>query len=266
MLEYFSKNSWEIPGFEIHEFNKKINEYCVCIPVINEGNRIRNQLEIMLELGIYNKADIIICDGGSTDNSLDHALLKSVYVNTLLVKTGAGKLSAQLRMGFGYALWRGYKGIVTIDGNNKDYPAAIPNFIYELEKGGKYIQGSRFVLGGKAINTPPSRYLAIRLIHAPFISLAAKYHYTDTTNGFRGYHKDVLLDDQVKPFRKIFDTYEILAYLSIRPSSLGYKTKEIPVARGYPAAGKIPSKVHGLSGNIELLRILFSAVLGRYNP
>ena len=53
-------------------------------------------------------AECFAVDGGSTDGSTDHEKLKSLGVNTLLTKTGPGKLGAQMRMAFGWALDRGY--------------------------------------------------------------------------------------------------------------------------------------------------------------
>ena len=37
------------------------------------------------------------------------------------------------------------------------------------------MQGSRFLKGGRAVNTPPVRLLSVRLIHAPVISLTARH-------------------------------------------------------------------------------------------
>ena len=55
-----------------------------------------------------------------------------------------GRLSAQLRMAYDYALKMGYKGLVTIDGNNKDSVESIYEFIDLLKKGYDFVQGSRF--------------------------------------------------------------------------------------------------------------------------
>ena len=139
-------------------------------------------------------------------------------------------------MGYAYALRQGYQGIVTIDGNDKDIVDAIPAFIQAMREGWDMVQGSRFIPGGKAINTPLSRLLAIKLIHAPLIRFGARFPYTDTTNGYRGYSRRFLLDPRVQPFRDLFDTYELLAYMSVRGPRLGFKTKEIPVTRRYPAS------------------------------
>ncbi|MDG0811821.1 glycosyltransferase family 2 protein [Cohnella rhizosphaerae] len=242
----------------------KKKRYCVLIPVINEGERIRKQLTAMAPYA--EMVDIIITDGGSTDNSLDLDFLRSVHVRTLLTKKDQGKLGAQLRIGYAYALRQGYEGIITVDGNNKDGVDAIPRFIAELDGGYDMIQGSRYVKGGLAINTPVVRDLAIRLVHAPIISIAARFRYTDTTNGFRAYSRGYLLDLQVQPFRDIFNLYELLAYLSVKAPRLGYKTKEIPVKRVYPSDGIVPTKISHFRGNLILLKTLVNLFTGAYNP
>lgn len=257
---------WQIPKYKVDELDSKKTKYCLCIPVINEGEKIKYQLERIKKNGIDKEVDIIICDGGSTDGSLELDFLREMGVSVLLTKQDKGKLSAQLRMGYAYALERGYLGIITVDGNGKDNVEAVPNFIEELEAGYDMIQGSRYLPGGKAINTPKIRHIAVKLLHIPIISKAAGFKYTDTTNGYRGYSKKYLLDDRVQPFREIFDTYELLAYLSVRAPQLGLKTKEIPVERVYPPKGKVPTKISFIKGNYLLLKILWETLMGKYNP
>ena len=57
----------DVPTFELEEFFPKKNNYCVCIFVINEGGKIQKQLHEMKKL--HSNIDIIVADGGSTDNS-----------------------------------------------------------------------------------------------------------------------------------------------------------------------------------------------------
>jgi dolichol-phosphate mannosyltransferase len=219
----------------------------------------------MAALGIHDAADVIIVDGGSTDGSLEHGFLKAKGVRTLLLKTGPGKLSAQLRCAYAFALDKGYEGIVTIDGNDKDDPDAIPRFIDELQRGADFVQASRYLSGGIAENTPKSRDLAIRLIHAPMLSLFSGFRWTDTTQGFRAYSRKMLLDPRVAPFRDVFNTYELLAYLSYRVPKLGYRCVEIATTRRYPK-GEVPTKISSVRGNLSVLQVLFKACFGAYNP
>lgn len=254
-----------VPKFECREYKSKQTKYCVCIPIINEGERIKKELERAQKANISKYADIIICDAGSTDGSTEDSVLKQLDVNTLLIKEDVGKQGAQLRMGLWWALQRGYEGVITIDGNNKDSIEDVPRFIEKLEEGYDFIQGSRFIKGGQAINTPLIRLISVKLIHAPIISITARKRFTDTTNAYRAYSKKYLTDERVQPFRDIFMTYELLAYLSVRASQIGLKTCEIPVKREYPKKGKVPTKISFFKGNSDLLKILFNNLFGKYN-
>ena len=255
-----------VPQFECTEYAEKTKDYAVLIPIINEGERIFKELRRAYEAKIADYADIVICDGGSTDGCTDEKKLKKLQVNTLLVKQDPGKQGAQLRMGIWWALERGYQGIITIDGNNKDSIEDVPRFIEKLEAGYDLIQGSRFVKGGKAVNTPFVRLVSVKLIHAPIISLTAHQRFTDTTNAYRAYSRRYLEDERVQPLRDIFMTYELLAYLSVRATQLGYKACEIPVTRSYPKKGKTPTKISFFKGNSELMKILVKNAFGAYNP
>lgn len=243
----------------------RINSYCVVIPVINEGMRIISLLQRMSDLGIPSIADVIIVDGGSDDDSLEHDRLRELGVRGLIIKKGPGKLSAQLRCAYSFALDQKYKGIVTIDGNDKDDPSAIPLFIERLEQGVDFVQASRFLPGGESVNTPTLRSFAIKYIHAPLLSLASGYKWTDTTQGFRGYSSRILADAKVAVFRDVFATYELLAYLSYKVPKLGYQCEEIPTARRYPR-GDVPTKISLVTGNIRLLFILLRTCLDCYSP
>lgn len=257
---------WQVPAYAIERWLGRSTEYCVVIPVINEGERIARLLRRMAALGIAQQADIIIVDGGSSDGSLASERLDAGTVRGLLRKTGPGKLSAQLRCAYAFALQQGYTGIVTIDGNDKDDPDAIPAFLAALRDGVDFVQGSRFIAGGVGEHTPRSREWAIRLLHAPALSLASGFRWTDTTQGFRGYSARLLRDPRVAPFRDVFQCYELLAYLSYRAPRLAYRCRELPTARRYPATGKVPTKIPGLRGNLELIDVLARACCGAYNP
>ncbi len=245
-----------VPRFEYYEFEPKSKKYCLLIPVINEGGRIKHELERAYAASVHDHVDIAICDGGSTDGSLEESLLRSLGVNTLLIKRDKGKQGAQLRMGIWWALQRGYQGIVTVDGNDKDSIEDVTFFLEKLEEGYDLVQGSRFIKGGRAINTPIIRYVSVRLIHAPVISLTAHHFFTDTTNAYRAYSKKYLEDPRVQPLRDIFMTYELLAYLSVRATQIGLRACEIPVCRAYPKTGKTPTKISFFKGNSELIKIL----------
>ena len=253
---------WEFPDFNVQVLAPKKNKYCVCVFVINEGQKVQKQLKKMKTYSL--QADIIVADGGSTDGSLELAFLKTANVRTLLTKTGPGKLSAQMRMAFAYALDEGYKGVIVVDGNGKDDISAIPDFIKLLNEGYDHVQGSRFIGGGQAINTPIERLIAVKLLHAPLISLAARHRHTDTTNGFRAYSRKLLEDANVAVFRDVFKTYELHYHLAIESARNKFKLIETPVTRTYPKKGKTPTKISPIKGNAHVFGVLLKAAFGKY--
>ena len=255
----------QLPAFRCELWRARQSRFMVLIPIINEGDRILEQLASMraARLGL----DVVIVDGGSTDGSTEPGRLRRDFdVAGLLVKTSPGKLSAQLRLGMAWALSRSYDGVITIDGNGKDDCRAIPRFADALRAGFDHLQGSRYIRGGLAENTPLDRELAVRFLHAPLISVAARYRYTDTTNGFRAYSRSLLVDPRVRPLRAVFATYNLHYYLAIRAARLGFKVAEIPVTRRYPARGPLPSKIGGWRGKAHILSQTLHAALGTYDP
>ena len=253
-----------VPAHDRYVLRSKEHRYCVAVFVINEGERVRKQLAGMAPLA--DKIDIVVADGGSTDGSLTLGTLDAFRLRALLVKRGPGKLSAQMRMAIDFAMAEGYEGIVVIDGNGKDDYSAIPRFIELLDAGYDHIQGSRYVPGGEGINTPLSRTVGVKLLHAPLISLAARTRYTDTTNGFRAYSRRLLVDERVQPLRDVFMRYELHYYLAIRAARLGFRVTETPVTRRYPKTGKTPTKISPIKGNLLILRTLAAAALGKFDP
>jgi len=255
-----------VPEFNCLELAPKRSEYALLIPVINEGDRILAELSRAKEYNVSSYADIIILDGGSDDGSCDPSVLQDLDVTALLTKLGEGRQGAQFRMGIWWSVTKDYKAVITIDGNNKDSIEDVPHFIDKIKQGYDFVQGSRFIKGGHAVNTPLSRLLAVKLLHAPIISLKAHHRFTDTTNAYRAYSMRYLKDERVKPLRDIFNTYELLAYLSVRATRIGLTACEIPVSRVYPAKGKTPTKISPVKGNWNLFKILILNLFGKYDP
>ena len=245
------------------EFAARQCDYCVCVFVINEGEKLLKQLACMKSL--IDKIDIVVADGGSMDGSTDPERLKTFGVNTLLVKTGAGRLGAQMRMAFAWALDRGYSGVVVVDGNNKDSVEDTLKFVEKLEEGYDHVQGSRFIPGGHHENTPFTRLAGLTLLHVPVMRLASGFRYTDTTNGFRAYSARFLQNSDVAIFRNVFTGYELHYYLAIQAPKRGFRTIEIPVSRRYPAKGKTPTKISPIRGNLQVIYRLLAAACGRFD-
>jgi dolichol-phosphate mannosyltransferase len=255
---------WDIPDHDVLELAPTGSRIALVIPVINEGDRIRNQIRAIAHPPRI--VDMIIADGGSTDGSLDRDFLEAHGVRSLLTKRGPGRLSAQLRMAYAYCLRQGYGSIITMDGNGKDGVEAIARFAAKLDDGYDYVQGSRYAPGGAAVNTPRDRAFANRVIHAPLLSIAGGKRFTDTTNGFRAYSARFLRDARVSPFRSVFQRYELLFYLTVRAGQLGFRSTEIGVTRAYPAGEPPPSKINGWKARLDVLSQTVAAASGRFAP
>jgi len=263
-LPQFDTSSWQVPTSREDVFAPKSYRFALVIPVINEGDRIRGQLRRIQQENL--PIDVIVADGGSVDGSLAEDFVRKVGVRAVLTKIGPGKLSAQLRMAYAWCILQGYTGIVTIDGNGKDGVGAIRLFLDKLEGGCDYVQGSRYVKGGSAENTPLERTIGNRLIHAPLLSVTGRHWFTDTTNGFRGYSVRYLLDERVRPFRDVFQKYELLFYLTVRAGQLGFRVCQVPVRRTYPKGEAVPTKISGSGAKADVLRQTLKTALGHFAP
>ena len=75
MIEYERTNLNGVPDYTAVEFEGRRHDYCLLIPVINEGARILTELGRAQKAGIDRLCDIVICDGGSTDGSMKRETL-----------------------------------------------------------------------------------------------------------------------------------------------------------------------------------------------
>lgn len=251
--------------YSTHEFAKEQSKYAVVIPVINEGDRLISLLDRMVALQIPDQFDVVVVDGGSTDGSVAMENLQPRGVNTLLVKQSEGALGTQLQCAYDFVLNRRYLGVITIDGNNKDNPFGIFAMRDALERGVDFAQASRFILGGKHLNTPLSRLLAVRLIHAPLLSLSSGFRWTDTTQGFRGYSRGLIGSHKIKIFRPTLWDYRLLFHVSQAAPRNGLSCIEVPSERVYPVGQVTPTKILGLGGLLGVAKALVLVAIGTYS-
>jgi dolichol-phosphate mannosyltransferase len=210
-------------------FNSK---YLLVIPVFNEEHNLPSLISRLEECSLDNKVDILFIDGCSNDNSLK--IIKDSSLNKLILfYKGKNRLTGQLQKAYKYCLQNNYLGVVTMDGNNKDDPCFVESFIEKLEVGYDYVQGSRFMHYGKSINLPLFRKIMIKIIHLPIVKIASGFKYTDTTQGYRGYSRKLLLDENINVFKKNSKRYQLLLQITLLAPKCGLRIIEVPTTRTY---------------------------------
>jgi len=150
------------------------------------------------------------------------------------------------RMGVGYSLRQGLRYLVeskhdvavVMAGNGKDDPVEINRVVDPIVKGeADYVQGSRYVSGGRSVRMPFVRVVFNRLY--PFVwTLLSRRKCTDVTNGFRCYRLDILKDRRIDLDQYWLDGYSLEYYLHYKVLTLGYRVREIPVSKIYPFGNK----------------------------
>lgn len=139
-----------------------------------------------------------------------------------------------LRQCIRYSMDRGYDIVIPFAGNNKDDPREIPRLLSPILNGGyDYIQGSRFLPGGRRIKNPVLRGIFSRIYPSAWTILTG-VRCTDVTNGFRAYRVKILRDERVNIWQSWLNGYQMEYYIHYKALTLGYKTKEVPVSKVYP--------------------------------
>jgi dolichol-phosphate mannosyltransferase len=139
-----------------------------------------------------------------------------------------------IKQGFEYALSNGYDIIVVMAGNGKDDPREIPRLTRPVLSGNyDYVQGSRFLPGGRRERNPLLRGLFSRLF--PIVwTWSTGVYCTDVTNGFRAYKTKLLRDPEVRFRQEWLNHYELEYYLHYKALTLDYRFAERPVSKTYP--------------------------------
>jgi dolichol-phosphate mannosyltransferase len=193
---------------------------------------------------------VLVVDDGSKDRSAEVARNLGAEVLSMGATVGVG---AALRAGFRRARERGADAIVICAGNNKDAPEEIPRLLDPIVDGADFVQGSRFLAGGRTGGMPLYRHLATRL-HPLLFSLAAGKWVSESTNGFRAFRATLLDDPRIRLDQSWLDEYELEPYLYWKTIRLGYRTAEVPVTKIYPPKALGYTKMKPISGWWSMLR------------
>ncbi len=248
-------------NYTIKFFTKIKYDYFLIINVYNEGKRLHKFLS---KIKKNKKFGILIADSPSNDGSTEPEILSNYNVDILLSMSKRSDHTMTLLAVSEFLINKKFKGIIVVDGNGKDSPKFTDDFIFKLENGYDYIQGSRYLKKGMAINTPLTRNFLIRYFHAPLTSIACRKKFTDTTNGFRAISSKFLKENYNFMLKQNLKYYEFYFYTCFLACRKKYKICEIPVKREYDK-NFLVTKINSLNLYWQMLKPpLFQAIGIKY--
>jgi dolichol-phosphate mannosyltransferase len=200
----------------------------VVIPALNEAGRIGRVID---KLPTDGRFEAIVVDDGSTDGTGDEA--RSHGAAVVVRHETRGGVGAAIRDGWITGASRGRPYLALVAGDDQHEPSELAGaFDAMVAAGADYVQGSRWMAGGKVQGNSGGRGLGTRLYSLAFSVLVGR-RVTDATNGFRIFRTDLLQDPRIDLQQRWLDSYDLEPYLLYRALTRGYKVIEYPVTVVY---------------------------------
>lgn len=196
----------------------------VLIPVFNEEKYVT---EVLTELRIWHKCDIVVINDGSSDCSghfLSQLPVERLTVINHPTNLGYGR---SLIDGFKIAIERGYEAVVTMDCDWQHQPHYVPAFFEALEDV-DVVSGSRYLREFKGDDAAPSDRRNINQIITHQVNELTGYGITDAFCGFKGYRVSALKKLQLDE-----SGYAFPLQFWIQAKHFGLTVKELAVPRVY---------------------------------
>jgi dolichol-phosphate mannosyltransferase len=202
----------------------------VVIPALNEAGKIGRVLDAM---PADSRFEAIVVDDGSSDGTGDEARAHGAAV--VLRHDVRGGVGAAIRDGWKAGLERGRPYLALISGDDQHEPAELVGALDRLLAGeADYVQGSRWMPGGRVIGPTGGRGLGTRIYSVVF-SLLTFRRITDATNGFRVFRAAILADPKVHIDQAWLDSYDLEPYVLYKAIRLRYRVVEQPCTVRYHA-------------------------------
>lgn len=202
----------------------------VVIPALNEAGKIGRVLDKMPRDPRF---EAIVVDDGSTDGTGDEA---RAHGAALVIRHEVrGGVGAAIRDGWRVARERGRPYVAVLSGDDQHEPAELVRAFETLTRvGADYVQGSRWMAGGRVDGPTGGRGFGTRLYSAVFSVLAWK-RITDATNGFRILRTDILCDPALDLDQAWLTSYDLEPYVLYKAIRRGYRVVEVPCTVRYHA-------------------------------
>jgi dolichol-phosphate mannosyltransferase len=200
----------------------------VAIPALNEAGKIGRVLDKMPSDPRF---EAIVVDDGSSDGTGDEARAHGAAL--VIRHESPGGVGAAIRDAWLAAIDRKREYVALISGDDQHDPSDLV-LAYEalVASGADYVQGSRWIDGGRVEGPAGRRALGTRLYSILF-SVLALHRSTDATNGFRIFRTSMLDDPRIDIRQRWLDRYDLEPYVLFKALTLGYRTIEHPVTVRY---------------------------------
>jgi dolichol-phosphate mannosyltransferase len=220
----------------------------VVMPALNEAGKIGRVLDKMPPDGRF---EAIVVDDGSTDGTGDEAREHGAAVVVHHDKRqGVG---ASIRDGWKAGRERGRPYLALLAGDDQHVPSElVAAFDALLAREADYLQGSRWMRGGRLIGGNSGRARGTKLYSLAFSVLVGR-RVTDATNGFRIFRSELLDDPKINVDQRWLDSYDLEPYVLYRAITRGYRVIEHPCTVVYHREESY-SKMRGLKDWWRLFR------------
>tara|TARA_B100001093_G_scaffold519129_1_gene606628 strand:+ start:2111 stop:2902 length:792 start_codon:yes stop_codon:yes gene_type:complete len=223
---------------------------CIVMPCWNEEGKVGDGVRSVPR----DKIDTVcVVNNGSADKTREEALEAGAIVLDHPINQGAG---GGIRSGLFYGKKNGFDLLAVLAGDNQDDPNDLPKVIDKLiDENLDYVQGSRWMKGGKRENMTVSRSILTNVYSLLFRVFFGK-RITDATNGFRVFKPEILDHPKVNLWQDWMIQYELEPYLLIKSCKF-FKVDESPVRKIYHSNMKSNTKMVPFKGWWSILRPLF---------
>lgn len=205
-----------------------------CIPAYNEENTISDLVKSAKKF----VDKVIVCDDGSTDDTLNNAKLAGAEIISHKKNQGYGAAITTL---FDYCRMQNADVMITLDGDGQHDPNQIPILLDTISQHSvDVVLGSRFL--DNNTDTPGYRKRGIKIITSA-ANFGADFKVSDAQSGFRAYSKSAI--NAIHPTEQgMAVSTEIL----LKISNKGLSLAEVPITTSYDGDTSEQNPVpHGIS-------------------
>lgn len=201
------------------------------LPALNEAGKIG---KVVRKVPRHLVGEILVVDDGSTDGTDKEALEAGATVIRHPRNQGVG---AAIRTGIEHGFEKGFDVAVVAASDDQDEPSELPRLLDAIVRDGyDLVQGSRYMQGSRRVDHPFSRTV-LTIVYSLVFRLLSGFPVTDGTNGFRAFRLSMCRE--LNLWQDWLNRYELEPYLYYQAIRQGYKVKEVPVTKVYPANRKI---------------------------